>query len=150
MDNDDVIDVLNDLIETSKDGEYGFRTSAEYARTDALRTLLLARADECKQAIDELQVHVTRFGGKPQQSGSIGGALHRGWVAMRTKLTDFDNEAILEECERGEDLAVNRYRKALQEDLPEDVRALVLRQSEGVKRNHDQIKRLRDEARAAS
>ena len=30
MSNDDIIDTLNDLIETSKDGEYGFRTSAEY------------------------------------------------------------------------------------------------------------------------
>jgi uncharacterized protein (TIGR02284 family) len=149
MDNDDVVDVLNDLIETSKDGEYGFRTSAEYARTDALRTLLLRRADECKQAIEELQAQVTRYGGKPQQAGSIGGALHRGWVAMRTKLTDYDNVAILEECERGEDLAVNRYRKALQEDLPQDVRALVARQAEGVQRNHDQVKRLREEARAA-
>lgn len=148
MDNDDVVDVLNDLIETSKDGEYGFRTSAEYARTDALRTLLQRRADECRQAIGELESLVRRCGGEPQTSGSVAGALHRGWVAMRTKLTDYDHEAILSECERGEDVAMTRYRKALAETLPEDVRAVVQRQFEGVQRNHDQIRRLRDEARA--
>ena len=31
MDNSEVVDVLNDLIETSKDGEYGFTTCAERA-----------------------------------------------------------------------------------------------------------------------
>ena len=54
---------------------------------------------------------------------------------------------MLEECERGEDAAVARYRKALKEELPPDVRSLVERQAEGAQRNHDQIKQLRDEAR---
>jgi hypothetical protein len=30
MDNDDVIDTLNKLIETCKDGEFGFRACAEH------------------------------------------------------------------------------------------------------------------------
>ena len=54
----------------------------------------------------------------------------------------------LEECERGEDAAVARYRKALKADLPADVRAAIQQQAEGAKRNHDQIKRLRDEMRS--
>jgi hypothetical protein len=35
MDKDDVIDVLNTLIEVSKDGEFGFTTCAEFARSPA-------------------------------------------------------------------------------------------------------------------
>jgi len=56
---------------------------------------------------------------------------------------------MLEECERGEDAAVARYRKALKEDLPADVRAVVQEQADGAKRNHDQIRNLRNSAKAA-
>ena len=52
---------------------------------------------------------------------------------------------MLEECERGEDAAMARYRKALKQDtLPEPLLALVQRQQMGVQQNHDQIKALRD------
>jgi len=57
--------------------------------------------------------------------------------------------SMLEECERGEDAAVARYRKALKQELPADVRAVVQRQADGAQRNHDQIKSLRDQMRSA-
>ena len=40
--------------------------------------------------------------------------------------------------------------KALQKALPADVRQVVERQYQGVLRNHDQVKMLRDQFRAAS
>lgn len=147
MDNDDVVDVLNNLIETSKDGEYGFRASAEHAKTDSLRTLLARRADECRQAVIELEAMVRHYGGTPDTGGTVAGAMHRGWVAVRTKLTEYDDAAILAECERGEDVAKARYRKALEDELPADVRALVQRQYDGVIRHHDEVRQLRDQAR---
>jgi uncharacterized protein (TIGR02284 family) len=148
MDKNDVVDVLNNLIETSKDGEYGFRTSAEHAQADTLRTLLLRRADQCRQAVIELEAMVRHYGGSADEHGSVSGALHRGWVAVKTTLTTYDDKAILEECERGEDVAKARYRKALEQTLPPDVQALVQRQYEGVQRNHDEVKTLRNQARA--
>ena len=51
---------------------------------------------------------------------------------------------MLNECERGEDIALNRYRKALEKDLPAEVEQVVRRQYDGARRNHDQIKALRD------
>jgi uncharacterized protein (TIGR02284 family) len=51
---------------------------------------------------------------------------------------------MLEECERGEDTAVRRFRDALEKPLPEMIRSLVERQLLGAQRNHDQIKALRD------
>jgi uncharacterized protein (TIGR02284 family) len=52
--------------------------------------------------------------------------------------------AVLEECERGEDIALGHYRKALKEALPFDIRAMVERQMRGVQKNHDMVKVLRD------
>ena len=109
MDNDDVVSTLNDLIETSKDGEYGFRSCADHAESPKLKTLFNSRAEDCRQAARELQEQIVKFGGEPDTTGSAIGALHRGWVAIRSTLSTYDDLAVLEECERGEDTAVESY-----------------------------------------
>ena len=150
MDNDDVIEVLDDLAECSKDGEYGFRACAEQAERQDLKSLFLQRADDCRKAAQELYAQIRTLGGKPDDGGTTAGALHRGWVAVKATLSTYDDKAVLEECERGEDSAVAQYRKALKQDLPPAIKQLVERQAQGAQRNHDQIKALRDQFRAAS
>ncbi|MNT90060.1 hypothetical protein D3C72_2308940 [compost metagenome] len=92
----------------------------------------------------ELEHEIRRLGGDPASGGSVSGALHRGWVSVKTALSTSDDKAVLEECERGEDAAVARYRKALKANLPADIRALLERQSQGAQRNHDEVRALRD------
>ena len=148
MDSSDIVDVLNDLLENSRDGEYGFRTCAEEVETSALKQLFSDRAAQCRAAADELVPLISRYGGSPAGGGTAAGALHRGWVHVKGTVGANSAESILEECERGEDAAVARYRKALKQNLPADVRALVQRQADGAQRNHDQIRDLRNQARA--
>ena len=145
MDNDEVISVLNDLIETSKDGEEGFRTCAENVSSPQLRTLLMNRAQSCATAAVDLQELVRSYGGNPETSGGLGGALHRRWVDLKSAVTGKDDVAVLNECERGEDVAVSSYRNALDKKLPAEVRAVVERQFQGVLKNHDDVKRLREQ-----
>jgi len=147
---DKTISVLNDLIETCKDGEYGFQSSAEHVKNPELQQVFTARAAECRKGAEVLQAQVRQLGGEADEDGSASGAIHRGWVAVKGTLSGYGEKAMLEECERGEDTALARYRDALKEDLPPAVRAVVERQYEVVKRNHDQIRTLRDRARAAS
>lgn len=149
MDNNDVISVLNDLIETSKDGEKGFRACAEDIKRPELKTLFVNRAQGCAEAAAELQQLVRSLGGDPETSTSMAGDLHRRWVDLKSLVTGKDDEAILNECERGEDVAMKSYRKALEKDLPANIRSVVERQFQGVQRNHDQVKALRNQARAA-
>ena len=150
MSNDDVVDELNTLIETCKDGEYGFRTCAEHVKSTQLRQVFTSRADECRQAATELQSLVLRLGGKADTGSSVTGTMHRGWVNLKGMLTGDSDQAALNECERGEDAALARYRDAIKQDLPSDVMDIVQRQYEGVKRNHDQIRSLRDAHRATT
>lgn len=144
---DKITAVLNDLVETSKDGEKGFRTAAEDTKNTELKTIFMRRADDCSKGASDLQQIVMRLGGKPEEGGSVAGAMHRGWVDLKSKVTDRDDLAILEECERGEDVAKAKYRDALEETLPDDIRAVVQRQYDGVIKNHDQIRDLRDRLR---
>lgn len=150
MNNDDVIDVLNDLVENCRDGEYGFNACAEHTQATDLRELFHTRARECNNAALELQALVTQLGGTAETGGTASGAVHRGWVAVKGTLAGYTDLAMLEECERGEDVAKARYQKALSEDLPTAVRMVVERQYQGVLRNHDQVRALRDRFRAAS
>lgn len=150
LDNDDVADVLNDLLESCRDGEYGFRTSAENADAPDLKTLFLRHSAECGAAALELEAEIRKLGHEPASGGTVAGALHRGWVSVKTALTSQDDKAVLEECERGEDSAVAQYRKALKQPLPPAIRAIVERQAQGAQRNHDEVRDLRNRYRAAS
>lgn len=146
----EAVKVLNELIEVCKDGEYGFRECAEHAKAPDIKSTLGERARDCASAAAELQRLVATYGGKPEASGTAGGAIHRGWVSLRTALTKKDDQAVLEEAERGEDAALKKYREASSKPLPLDAAALIRKQLEGAQRNHDQIKALRDRVKATA
>ena len=76
MDRNDVISTLNDLIETSKDGEQGFRTCADAVTSPQLKQLLETAAERCTQGALELQNKVRSLGGDPERLG-VGRALSR-------------------------------------------------------------------------
>ncbi|MDP1674781.1 MAG: PA2169 family four-helix-bundle protein [Burkholderiales bacterium] len=148
MNTKDTISVLNDLIETSKDGEKGFTKCANDLQTTDLKSIMVTRSQDCTAATAELQELVRSLGGEPENDTSLSGDLHRRWVGLKEFVTGKDDTAILSECERGEDVAKKNYREALDKDLPTNIRAIVEKQYQGVLRNHDQVKALRNAARA--
>lgn len=149
--NKESISLLNDLIETSKDGEKGFQTSAEDIKNPAIKAYFLSRSAEIKTSVAELQAEVRSLGGDPETSSSVSGTLHRAWVDLKSALTGKDDKAILEEVERGEDVALKAYKearqKAVEKNLPASVTSLIDKQLVGVQANHDKVKALRDAAR---
>ncbi len=148
MDNQHVISTINEVIETCKDGEMGFRTCAEHIDDSEIKAMLMERARHCAESASELQNEVRRLGGHPDTHGSVSGILHRGWVNVKSAITGKDEAAVLAECERGEDIAVLRYKDALAQDLPGDIRSVIERQYQGVLANHNIVRNLRDRARA--
>src|SRR5436189_5378953 len=82
MTNDQTIDELNKLIETCKDGEYGFKSCAEHVKSADLKTIFMHRAEDCAKGARELQSLVSRLGGKPETDSSASGTMHRGRVAV--------------------------------------------------------------------
>jgi len=143
--------LLNELIETSKDGQKGFAKAAEETKDATLKAFFVEAAQRCASGARELQAKVDALGGTPETGGTVMGAAHRGWLDVKSAATGRDAKAILEEVERGEDYAKGKFNEALgKNDLPEDVRVLVSRQYEGVLQNHDRVRDLRDQYRARS
>lgn len=147
MSNEKSISVLNDLIETSHDGAKGFRVCADEVHDPTLQMFFEDRAKSCDEAARILSDEVKKLGGSPDTGGTAKGALHRLWIDFRTAITDKDKIAVLEECERAEDIAIKAYEDALkEEELSDNLRGLITHQLDGVRRNHDRVRQLRDEA----
>lgn len=141
-----VISTLNNLLETTKDGEDGFRTCSDAVTNPEIKIALESAARRCDEGAAELAATIRNLGGEPVESGTVTGALHRAWTNLKSSITGMDDYAVLAECERGEDVAKQTYEAALQENLPADVEAIVRRQYEGVVHNHDLIHNLRNQA----
>ena len=139
-----IMSVVNELIETSRDGERGFTKSAEEVKEPQIKSLFLKKAQYCGTAARELEEQVRALGGKVDSGGSVSGALHRGWVNVKASVTGHDTAAILAETERGEDYAKKVYAEALEEKLPDGLRQVIERQYQGVIANHDDVRDLRD------
>jgi conserved hypothetical protein len=144
--NDDVISTLNGLIETCKDGQEGFKQAAEGVERSDLKSLFYEFSQQRAQFAGELQSLVQTLGGDPENAGSFSGAIHRGWINIKSAVTGKDEASILNECERGEDAAKNTYKDALEESLPGYVLETVQTQYSSVQQAHDRIKALRDAA----
>lgn len=142
-DNDKVISCLNNLIETCKDGQDGFKTAAEGVDRSDLKTLFYEFSQQRATFAGELQNEVRRLGGDPEKTGSVAASLHRGWIDIKSAVTGHDDNAVIAECERGEDSAVSNYKDALKDaGLPADVRTLVERQYAAVQAAHDRVRLL--------
>jgi len=140
--NEKIISVLNDLIETCKDGQQGFQTASEGVKDSSLKSLFSQYSLQRGQFAGALQTEVNRLGGSPEKSGTVSGSLHRGWINLKAAVTGHDEAAIIAECERGEDAAKEAYKKALQATLPADIRSLVTEQFAEVKQAHDRVRSL--------
>lgn len=150
MDSEKVVSTLNDLIETCRDGQNGFKEAADNVKSPDLKTFLNTLSTERAQFVNELQLETRRLGGDPQKSGSTAGALHRVWMDIKGTFTGKDDHSILSECERGEDSAVEVYKDALKLGLPPNILPTIERQFQSIKQVHDRVKQMRDSKAAAS
>jgi conserved hypothetical protein len=140
-----IASVLNSLIEICKDGQEGYQDAAERVTNVDYKSLFTELASQRQLFIGELRRLVMAQGESVEDSGSIAGAVHRGWLDLKAAVTSGDEHALLEECERGEDFAVARYRVALEHDeLPENIQRMIAQQYSGVQAAHDRVKELRD------
>jgi uncharacterized protein (TIGR02284 family) len=145
----EIISTINDLIETLKDGQEGFRQASEAVKDSQLKSLFSEFSLQRARFAGELQNEAISLGDhNPEDSGSTSGAMHRTWINLKAAITSGDDHAILAECERGEDSAVNEFKKAMEEkELAAPVRETISRQYADVKRAHDRIRELRDAAK---
>lgn len=141
--------VTTDLIETLEDGKKGFAAAAEkLAGTD--RSDLSGRFQEFsaqRAAFSaELERMAAAYGDDIDESGSVGAAMHRGWMAIKDAVSGSSAEGVLDVAEQGEDHAIEEYEDALKKDISAGLRTVVERQLGDIRKVHDEVKTLRNVA----
>ena len=145
LNREELISCLNDLIETCRDGENGFQTAAENVRSESLKQLFHKCSLQRAQFASELQAEVRQLGGTPVNAGTLGSAIRRGWMNIKSAVSRGNDDAIIDECERSEEIAVAAYQEILKQNFPPNVLPVVKHQYKQIKRSHDRL-RDRDEA----
>ncbi len=149
MDENNVVSVLENLIETCKDGQKGYQDAAQHVKRPDLRSYFNEQSMERGRFAQELQTELAKAG-KPDKkvSGSASAAMHRAWIDTKVALSGGD-KSILESIEKGEDDARDTYQKTLSGSLSPNLAEIVRRQATSVQRAHDKVRTLRDSAQAA-
>jgi uncharacterized protein (TIGR02284 family) len=129
--NENIASTLNELIETARDGEEGFRQAAEKAKDPALQNLFRKYSNQRASFAVELQQLVESLGEKPSTSGHASATLHRGWIGLKAAVAKNEDKALIDECETGEDAAVKAYNQAVAKSLPAQIQTVVHRQYAG-------------------
>jgi uncharacterized protein (TIGR02284 family) len=140
---DEIVQVLNDLLETCYDGMDGFRTVASTVTRTDIVTFCQAHAQRIDEAASELYTAVRRLGGRPAEHGHPKATLHRSWIHLRASAIDTSDDGVLGEIERGEEEAVRRYQHALNKSLPPALHDLVADQLRGVEDTLQHVRLLR-------
>src|SRR5580658_739011 len=96
---EETISHLNTLIETCRNGELGYAEAARLVHDTRLQSIFEGYSKERAGFVKALQAEVTKLGGTPAESGSLGAALHRGWMELKAAATLGSGGAILAACE---------------------------------------------------
>lgn len=140
--------LLNELVETLKDGQKGYADAMTDVEDANLKATFKKYAVQRAGFITEIEDQMFKMDLKPDEESSITGTIHRAWIDLKSALTSKDNKAVLNECERGEDYAVKAYQTTLKaQDLPGTLKSVIEKQYQGVQAAHSDIKSLRDSSK---
>jgi len=138
------ISTLNTLIATLIDSVTGYEDAASNSEAGRFAEIFRQRADERQRCVADLRSEVSQLGGNPEDDGSLMGKTHQRFLDLKAAITGRDDQAIINEVERGEDYLKAKFETALKDgDLSSDTRAAVERVFQSVREGHDQMSSLK-------
>jgi uncharacterized protein (TIGR02284 family) len=138
------ISTLNTLIATTIDSITGYEDAASNSEAGRFAEIFRQRASDRQQVVQQLREEVRRLGGNPEDDGSIMGKTHQRFLDLKAAITGRDDQAVINEVERGEDYLKEKFETALNDgDLSGETRAAVERAYQSVREGHDQISQLK-------
>jgi uncharacterized protein (TIGR02284 family) len=144
MDNSHDVTVLNTLIATTLDSMKGYRESAEDSDNSTHQQFFREMSEERSRVASDLQQQVRSLGGDPELESSTAGAAHRGWVDLKAAITGRDEQAVVNEVERGEDYIKEKFEAAMKDDeLSLAARGAIEKSFESIRKGHDRVSRMK-------
>lgn len=147
----DKISALNDLIKINNDRVVGYQKAIEGTNDADLKALFSGYIAQSQKYATQLDPLVTALGGKPTDDTTVAGKFYHAWMDVKSVFTGKSRYDILAECEHGEDAAKKAYKDALSDtdfSWSQDANSIIMNQSDGILAAHNEIKALRDLAKA--
>lgn len=142
---DEIVDNLQDLLEKNYDAQKGFTKAMKDAESPMLKQFLMKQAAQRGRFATELTHELRGLNEEPKESGSFTGDLHRAWIDIKTAVTGNDDEAVLEECIRGEKASADEYEEKLKKySFPPQISNILQKQSSEIHQTLSRVKRLED------
>jgi uncharacterized protein (TIGR02284 family) len=136
--------MLHELLATARDAAAGYAVAHRAVTDPDLAQLLNGCAADRREAAEELAGILASLGENTHQLPSVGGEMHRGWIALRGVAAHGGAPAgIIAECERGEHIALARYDRALAQKLPMTVANVLLDQQKTIRDTREALERMR-------
>ncbi|WP_291146307.1 ferritin-like domain-containing protein [Flavobacterium sp. UBA7680] len=138
----ETVKTLEGLISILEDGKLGYTNAAEHVENLAIKADFLEYARERALFIVELQDEINKLGKSTDTSGGGPlGALHRTWIDIKSSFTGGDTEAIINACITGEEAAIEKYKKALDDNELEHSQVFIVsKQLNSIQNTLSQIK----------
>jgi uncharacterized protein (TIGR02284 family) len=144
MDNSHDTGVLNTLIATTLDSMKGYRDAAEESQNSSHAEFFRQMSEERSQVASDLQQQVRSLGGDPEMDSSTAGATHRGWLDLKSAITGHDEQAVVDEVERGEDYIKGKFETAMKDDeLSPTARGAIEECFESIRKGHDRASQMK-------
>ena len=139
---ENTIDFLDRLIRVNRNAEQNFAAAAERIRNSELETLFGGYAKQHAKFASELQQEIERLGGSYCESGTVGDALHRGWMDVKAAVSGDSAAAMLASCATSEESAEAAYQDASDANPTGKTHALLDKQWQQVKEFRTRLARL--------
>ncbi len=142
---DKLVDNLQELLEKNYDAEKGFTKAMKDAKGNNLKKFLQQQAAQRSRFATELDQQIRNLNEEPKDSGSFTGDLHRTWIDIKSAIAGNTDEAVLEECIRGEKASWEEYEEKLKENaFPPNISSLLQKQASEIHSTLNQVKTLED------
>ena len=123
---DKVVSKLDDVLIYSYDSIKGYKHAAQEVKSLSLKAFFNDQIADRSKFARELAELIKAYGSTPSEEGSLKGKLHRTWMDFKSAVTSGNDDAILNECIRGEEHASQDYDELLKMELPNDTQIRTL------------------------
>lgn len=130
----ETVQLLNALLEALEDAKLNFAEAASKFESERLGAVLQEYSDDCARALNALQKSVQSLGETAVVGASVGGAVRKGWLKLKTALAADAEAAAVEEAEHEHARLQAAFDKVLEFEPLQQVREVVERERQMVDR----------------
>jgi uncharacterized protein (TIGR02284 family) len=131
---------LKSVINVLEDGQKGMAVIGDRLKDERLKVFFLAESLKRANFRGELENELHRQGvADVHENGTAAGVVYRAWAELKADMGGGDH-TLLVTAEQEEDAAVDVYQDALNRELPEPIREMLIEQQAQVQQSHDYVR----------